>query len=78
MKHFAVPVIALVQAENADDAYQRVADTLDVHNVCHEAHRMPCLLDESLNAFEYDPATTEVHTALEDPANLKIAKEFTS
>jgi hypothetical protein len=76
MKYFAVPVVALVQAENADDAYRKVSDTLNTHAIVRDPD-VGCMLDESLNAFEYDPVTTEVHTALDDPDNLKIAKEFT-
>lgn len=73
MKHFAVPVIVLVEADDIDQAYQRVSDQLSVHTMAHAAHRMPCLLDETLDGFEYDPTTTEVHSALDHEGNLALA-----
>jgi hypothetical protein len=73
MAFYAVPVLAFVEADNLDDAYAKVSDRLSTHAFVRD-EKMPCLLDEVLDGFAYDPETTEVYSALDWPENQKKAR----
>lgn len=73
MAHFAVPCVMLVVADTDEQAYEVV--NLQVQNH-YLGTGISVLLDETLDAFQFDPDTFEVHTALDGPRNLTKAKGY--
>jgi hypothetical protein len=68
MKTFLVPMFAIVQAETADAAYEKVGVTVVAsHNQSAERRedRVEVYLDERLNAWAFDSVKWEPHSVLD-------------
>lgn len=67
-KVFAIPMVAFVKAVNSEEAYKIAAERYMESNIDKWTLDEGIILDESLNAFEFDTEVHEVHSALDADA----------